>query len=265
MPELALKRAGGIAYREAAPSEASDGSPALCLHGWPQSSYMWRHLLPAIASAGRRALALDFAGFGDSRPIRLEPSSDVSRRSAVPQPDRTRTARPGRPRHRRSDRPALGMRPPGRRIRPRDHQHGILPRPRVDRDRQDDANPDPGRGARRQPLPRGIHHITVAETSTKFDDRALDEYWKAFSTAEGARHARALSLLRSRRAQAITGQARCARAAHTLILWGQQDEYLPVDYASRFASQIPHSRLGVLLEGVRHFSSTTSRSAAPTR
>jgi haloalkane dehalogenase len=38
----------------------------------------------------------------------------------------------------------------------------------------------------------------------------------------------------------------------TLILWGQQDEYLPLDYASRFAEQIPGSKL-VLLEGVRHF------------
>ena len=59
-----------------------------------------------------------------------------------------------RPRHRRFDRPALGMRSPGRRARPGDHQHGLLSRRRVDRDREDDANPDPGRGARGQPLPR---------------------------------------------------------------------------------------------------------------
>ena len=68
MPELTLKRAGGIAYREAEPSQASQRSPVLCLHGWPQSSYMYRHLLPALASAGRRALSPDFAGFGDSPP-----------------------------------------------------------------------------------------------------------------------------------------------------------------------------------------------------
>ena len=29
---------------------------------------MWRHLLPALASAGRRALAPDLPGFGDSPP-----------------------------------------------------------------------------------------------------------------------------------------------------------------------------------------------------
>ena len=38
----------------------------------------------------------------------------------------------------------------------------------------------------------------------------------------------------------------------TLILWGQQDEYVPVDYASRFAREIVGSKL-VFLEGVRHF------------
>jgi pimeloyl-ACP methyl ester carboxylesterase len=37
-----------------------------------------------------------------------------------------------------------------------------------------------------------------------------------------------------------------------LILWGQGDEFVPTDYASRFAREIPGSRL-VMLEGVRHF------------
>ena len=68
MSLLALKRAGGIAYREAGPLQPSERFPVLCLHGWPQSSYMWRHLLPALASSGRRALALDLPGFGDSPP-----------------------------------------------------------------------------------------------------------------------------------------------------------------------------------------------------
>ena len=38
----------------------------------------------------------------------------------------------------------------------------------------------------------------------------------------------------------------------TLILWAQQDEYIPLDFASRFARQIPTAKL-VWLEGVRHF------------
>jgi haloalkane dehalogenase len=38
----------------------------------------------------------------------------------------------------------------------------------------------------------------------------------------------------------------------TLILWGQADEYIPLEYATRFARQIPGSKL-VFLDGVRHF------------
>jgi pimeloyl-ACP methyl ester carboxylesterase len=37
-----------------------------------------------------------------------------------------------------------------------------------------------------------------------------------------------------------------------LILWGQQDQYLPLDYASRFARDVPGSEL-VLLDRARHF------------
>src|SRR5436190_4748915 len=64
-----LRRIGGIAYREAVPDGPPRGDAVLCLHGFPESSYMWRGLLEAIAAdAGRRAVAPDLAGFGDTRP-----------------------------------------------------------------------------------------------------------------------------------------------------------------------------------------------------
>jgi pimeloyl-ACP methyl ester carboxylesterase len=37
--------------------EAGQGPLALCLHGFPDSAWTWRHLLPALASAGRHAVA----------------------------------------------------------------------------------------------------------------------------------------------------------------------------------------------------------------
>jgi haloalkane dehalogenase len=37
-----------------------------------------------------------------------------------------------------------------------------------------------------------------------------------------------------------------------LILWAEEDDYLPRDFASRFASEIPGAKL-VLLESARHF------------
>ncbi|WP_174302211.1 alpha/beta fold hydrolase [Caulobacter sp. S45] len=47
--------------------EAGEGDAvALCLHGFPESRFSWRHQLPALESAGWRAVAPDLRGYGDS-------------------------------------------------------------------------------------------------------------------------------------------------------------------------------------------------------
>ena len=43
-----------------------DAIPVLMLHGEPTWSYLYRHMIPAIAQAGLRALAPDLIGFGKS-------------------------------------------------------------------------------------------------------------------------------------------------------------------------------------------------------
>lgn len=43
-----------------------DAEPVLLLHGWPQTSYAWRHVAPLLAKAGYRAIAVDLRGFGHS-------------------------------------------------------------------------------------------------------------------------------------------------------------------------------------------------------
>jgi pimeloyl-ACP methyl ester carboxylesterase len=54
-------RARGIEFHYA---EAGSGDDVvLCLHGWPQHWYEWRHLMPALAER-HRVLALDLRGFG---------------------------------------------------------------------------------------------------------------------------------------------------------------------------------------------------------
>src|SRR4249920_1182630 len=68
MSQLQQIYAGGIAYREALPESDRGLAPALCLHGFPETSYMWRSVLSALADAGRRAIAPDLPGFGDSPP-----------------------------------------------------------------------------------------------------------------------------------------------------------------------------------------------------
>lgn len=45
-------------------AEAGSGEDVvLCLHGWPQHWYEWRHLMPALADR-HRVIALDLRGFG---------------------------------------------------------------------------------------------------------------------------------------------------------------------------------------------------------
>jgi pimeloyl-ACP methyl ester carboxylesterase len=54
-------RARGVEFHYA---EAGAGDDVvLCLHGWPQHWYEWRHLMPALADR-YRVIALDLRGFG---------------------------------------------------------------------------------------------------------------------------------------------------------------------------------------------------------
>lgn len=252
MQQRALKRAGEIAYREVEPSQLSGRSPALCLHGWPQSSYMWRHLLPAIAAAGRRALAPDLPGFGDSPP---ELPGTLERHVETVERFRRQIG---------LDRIVLVVHDTGGVIGLRwacDHPDavgglvitntGFFPDVEWVAIAKTMRTPIQGE-ALVDSLSREAFATLLEEASTEFDERALDEYWKAFSTAGGRRGM--LDLYRSFDLDELKPYQRklAALEVPTLILWGQGDEYLPLDYASRFAREIPGSKL-VLLEGVRHF------------
>ena len=53
---------GDMTFRARAAGPA-DGPLVLLLHGWPQTSYCWRTVLPALAEAGYRAVAPDQRGY----------------------------------------------------------------------------------------------------------------------------------------------------------------------------------------------------------
>ena len=57
--------AGGatVAYAEAGDP---DGAPVLFVHGLPFSSFIWRDVMAAMEGEGRRLIAVDLVGFGDS-------------------------------------------------------------------------------------------------------------------------------------------------------------------------------------------------------
>jgi pimeloyl-ACP methyl ester carboxylesterase len=46
--------------------DEGEGRPVLLLHGFPDSSHVWRHQVPALVDAGMRAIAPDLRGFGES-------------------------------------------------------------------------------------------------------------------------------------------------------------------------------------------------------
>jgi pimeloyl-ACP methyl ester carboxylesterase len=46
--------------------DEGEGPPVILLHGFPDSSYLWRNQIPVLARAGFRVLAPDLRGFGAS-------------------------------------------------------------------------------------------------------------------------------------------------------------------------------------------------------
>jgi epoxide hydrolase 4 len=46
--------------------EEGSGDPVVLLHGFPESSYSWRHQMDALAAAGYHAVAPDLRGYGGS-------------------------------------------------------------------------------------------------------------------------------------------------------------------------------------------------------
>ena len=54
--------------------DEGEGSPVVLLHGWPDSADLWRNQVSALVGAGRRVLAPDLRGFGESdAPAGVEP------------------------------------------------------------------------------------------------------------------------------------------------------------------------------------------------
>lgn len=63
---------GGFVF-DALADGPGDGELVLLLHGFPESSHQWRHVLSALAGAGYRAVAPDQRGYSPrARPARVE-------------------------------------------------------------------------------------------------------------------------------------------------------------------------------------------------
>jgi haloalkane dehalogenase len=85
-----------------------------------------------------------------------------------------------------------------------------------------------------------------------FDDRVIDEYWKAFESEAGRRGM--LDLFRSgdlEKLEPYQGQL-AALGVPTLVIWGDNEEYTPSIGAERFGREIPHAEV-VMIDNAGHF------------
>ena len=63
------KRFAEVLGRRMAYVERGAGHPVMFLHGNPTSSFLWRRVLPYVEAPGRRLIAPDLVGMGDSDKI----------------------------------------------------------------------------------------------------------------------------------------------------------------------------------------------------
>jgi pimeloyl-ACP methyl ester carboxylesterase len=248
-----LKREGDLAYREALPSSQSEADPVLLLHGFPETSYMWRGVMPAIADeAGRRAIALDFPGCGDSPPdppATWERHMDAVERLCdglgldsvgVVVHDwggliglRWACDHPGRASAIVASN--TGLFPDGR-------WHGMAKALRTE-----------GQGEEiiaamtREGLSEMMRGLVPG-----FEEGAADEYWKSYETDEGRQGV--LEMYRSgdfEKLEPYKGKL-AELGVPLLCLWGENDAFAPPAGAFRFKKEVPGTEV-VLVDGAGHF------------
>jgi haloalkane dehalogenase len=238
-----------LVYREALPLEEPKGT-VLCLHGYPESSYMWRNLLESVADAGWQAVAPDLPGYGDS-PY----SGDGSWKAHVEAVDRF---------HREQElgEVVLVVHDWGGLIGLRwACEHPELVRAMVISNTgffadgkwhgMAEAMRTPGQGEQLvDGLDRDGFGGMLRAVSAGMDDRSVDEYFKAYSSPERRRGQ--LELYRSGELSELEDYDLAAVGAPALLLWGENDPFAPLAGGRRFERELPDAEL-VVVEGAGHF------------
>jgi haloalkane dehalogenase len=238
-----------LAHREEGPT---DGPAALLLHGYPESSHMWRHAMQALAAEGWRAVAPDLLGFGDSP---SDPPHTWERHVESIEEFRSALG---------LERLALVMHDWGGLIGlwwacehpdavaalvisasgffPDGKWHGVAQAART-----------PGTGEEMvEGMTREGFDALLRQNGSGFDDAALDEYWKCFGDVT-RRHGH-LDFWRSadfEKLERFDGKL-AELSVPTLLLWGETDPFAFVSSAHRFQRDIPGAEL-VMVEGAGHF------------
>jgi haloalkane dehalogenase len=239
--------AAGLSYREAGPA---DGPVALMVHGYPESSYMWEGVLPAVADAGWRAVAPDLAGFGDSPadppgtwerhmeslerfrrelgiercvPVMHDWGGLIAMRWACEHPQAVKALVIS----------STGFFPDGK-------WSGMAK-----------ALQEPGTGEQvMESIDRDGFAAVVRGQSPSMTDEAIGEYWKAYGDADRRRGQ--LELYRSGDFSKLERYDLAGLGVPALLIWGEDDEFAPVAGAHRFERELPDTEL-VVVKGARHF------------
>jgi pimeloyl-ACP methyl ester carboxylesterase len=246
-PRRARTSGGELAYLD-----VGEGPPVVLLHGFPQSSFMW-HDLAGLLAGRFRVIAPDLLGAGDSDMPSDEPLGIVAQAGYVRQLlDHLGVDRFG----------VVGA----------SHGGGIAQLLALDgrADAMVLLNPivstywpsEATRAIQGSPPEQRADGIAAAVIRTGFDlgmghrtrlsEQQLAEYIRPYQGADGV-------LAFFRFAEAIDGAGLsgiedrlAALEIPVLILWGEDDPYLPVEAAEQLNEWIPTSTLGIL-PGCGHF------------
>ncbi len=252
MAEIQERRAGPIAYREIVPDRDEQGPPVVCLHGFPESSRMWIAVMEALEAAGRRVVAPDLFGLGDSEssgPQTFEANLEAFTEFmdgldfgevavcvhdwggflglawACDHPDDVTGLVIS----------AAGFFADGK-------WHGMAEAIRSPEGDQIVAGIDRD----------GFAALLRSSGADAFTDEDIDAYWRPFADGRGQRAT--LDFYRSMDFEKLgPWQGKLGElGVPALVLWGGNDEFAPLATAHRFEREIPDSKL-VVLDGAGHF------------
>ena len=250
MPQVQVKDAGSVVYREAVPEGEPAGAAVLLVHGFPESSRMWEPLMGELG-AQRRCVAPDLYCLGDSRdpgPATFERNLEtlgalheelglgevvlvvhdwggfVGLAWACTHPELVKGLVI-------SD---TGFFSDGR-------WHGL-----AEAVRGDEGEKLVGA------LDREGFAGLLRSDGAHFSDEDVDAYWKPFEAGRGREAT--LEFYRSMDFSKLEPyDGRLAELdVPALILWGAEDKFAPMGGAKRFERELPRAEL-VALEGVGHF------------
>jgi haloalkane dehalogenase len=250
MAPIELRSQGPIAYREAA-ADPETAAPVLCLHGYPESSRMWTTVMEALAAGGRRAIAPDLYGLGDSRsegPQTFESNLEALTRFV----DELGLGRAALCAHDWGGFVGLAWACE----HPDAVEALVISNTGFFADGKWHGMAEALRSEQGEQLVGAIDRAGFAGLLSSgedaFSDEDIDAYWRPFADGRGQRTTlefyRSMDFAKLAPWQGKLGEL----GVPTLLLWGGDDQFARIASARRFEREIPGSKL-VVLDGVGHF------------